>query len=358
MLLALGVGVWVVAGVPRIAEVLQREANFRDLVWVFLYLGFLAAFLTSMRNRGVRARRFAVVQSACALGLLWAGMPHFEGALLAVVGAQALLVSPWPVALTWVTGQGILLLLTVLPSHEPLGAGKATMEYLAFSLFAMTAFALRERERSQRLALARMQAELLGTRALLKDTVTMAEQSRIRRELHDSLGHHLAVCTAQLDAALQNGVNDVRIARAREALESLTVETRQVIGGMAPRVDFHEALSKLQGSIPDLHLHLDVEAFNPTRPDVAWAAFRAVQEAITNAHRHGGAKRVRVDVRNEGDAVRLRVENDGRIPATVDEGVGLGSMRDRLASAQGTLHVVHGPPFALEIEFPSEEGQP
>lgn len=353
LLLVLGVGVWVVAGCPRISELLDLGPRPQDGLFIALYLAFVVAFLRARTTAASRERLISTVaQSASALALLTVGMPHFEGALLAVVGAQTLLVVPWSVALTWVVVQGVPLFLTVLPTHELLGATKATGEYLAFSVFAMTVFALREREREQRLALMQMQAELLGTRALLKDTVTAAEQSRIRRELHDSLGHHLAAASSHLDAVRTGSEPGLHLAQAREALDALVRESREVIRRQRPSVDPTEALSALKGAIPGVGLELDVKVLSQARTDVAWAAFRAVQEGLTNAHKHGRASKVSVRARR-GDAGRLhlRIENDGGSGPRYQEGVGLGGMRARLDEVGGALSVDPGPPFALEITF-------
>lgn len=351
LLLALGVGVWLVAGAPRWGEILGSAPTLRDAAWTVVWAAFLVFFAVAQRHRGTAWARGATgLQSGCALALLPLGMPHFEGALLAVVGAQTLLVVPWAWALTWVGGQAIPLFATILPSHAPLGATKATGEYLAFSLFAMTAFALRDRERRQRERLMRVQAELLGTRSLLRDTVAMAEQDRIRRELHDAFGHHLSATSGYLDAARRGGAHDA-LERAREALDRLIAESRATLRGLRPEVDLEEALSSLQGSIPGVELVLDLAEVRTDRPELAWAVFRAAQEAMTNAHRHGGATRVRVTGRSAGDELRVDIENDGAPAPALTEGLGLSGMRSRLAELDGALEIDPGPPFTLRLRF-------
>ncbi|MEL6188566.1 MAG: histidine kinase, partial [Myxococcota bacterium] len=355
LLFLLAIGVWVVAGSPRLSAIVHAGVNGTDLLWGLLYLGFLYALVRAMRSHDPRRKlNFTLLQSAFAIAILPTGMPHFEGALLSVVGAQTLLVTSPRWALAWVVGQAMPLFATILPSHDLLGAAKATGEYLAFSIFAMTAFALRERERRQRLALSRMQAELLGTQSLLRDTVAMAEQGRIRRELHDSLGHHLAVASSHLDAARLRSASEEddggrdhgareHLDRARGALDALTAESRAVLGGMTPKIRLDEALETLVGALPGLIVEIDVEAFAEERPDVLWTVFRAVQEGVTNAHKHGRARTVRVFGRSDADGLRLTIENDGAaMPApgaapsgapaagAAPEGVGLRSMRERV----------------------------
>lgn len=357
LLFLLAIGVWAVAGSPRLSQIWEAGPSPADWVWGLLYGAFFLALMGAMASRPpARKLAFTVLQSLLALGLLAAGMPHFEGALLAVVGAQTLLVAPPAWAMTWVIGQSIPLFATILPTHALLGSAKATGEYLAFSLFAMTAFALRESERQQRLALARMQAELLGTQTLLRDTVAMAEQGRIRRELHDSLGHHLAVASTHLDMARnqEEAADTQHLDKARTALDDLTADSRAVLGGMTPRIRLEEALRTLTGALPLMSVELDVKAFAQERPDVLWAVFRAVQEGITNAHKHAGARRVRVGSHTEASARVLTIENDSGKIASLREGVGLGSMRERVTAVGGTLEVDPGPPFRLQLRFPTQ----
>lgn len=356
LLVALGVGVWAVVSTPRAFGILDEGLQGpRDAAWVAVDLAFPVLFVGALRTRQRRrALAFTLGQSVLALALLPLGMPHFEGALLAVVGAQTLLVVSAPLAVAWIALQGGPLFVTILPTHEPLGAAKATGEYLAFSVFAMLAFGLRERERAGRRALLRLQAELLGTRALLRETVALAEQQRIRRELHDALGHHLASAAAHLDAARRGAVGD-HLERARLALDALVRESRGVITGEAERVDLEAALGALKGAIPGLRLELRLDGLEDLGPDAAWVIFRAVQEGLTNAHKHGSATEVRVRTRRNGPEIILSIENDGGPAGPVREGIGLRSMRERVEASGGCLEVEPGPPFALVIRLPALE---
>src|SRR6185295_15596366 len=127
-------------------------------------------------------------QSALAVLLAIVGMPHFEGALLAVVAAQAPSVVRPSLAVSWALGQAAVLFPIILPTHGTLGSFKATGEYLAFSAFAMAVVALREREAAARRELASSHAALLGMHSLLVDDTRLAERQRLAREVHDAIG--------------------------------------------------------------------------------------------------------------------------------------------------------------------------
>jgi len=88
-------------------------------------------------------------------------------------------------------------------------------------------------------------------------------------------------------------------------------------------------------------------------PPVELVLFRALQESLTNVHRHSGAKRAEVSLRTTGNRVVLRVKDDGHgMPATalrsvrengVGAGVGLAGMTERIREIGGRLEVNSSP---------------
>jgi signal transduction histidine kinase len=81
--------------------------------------------------------------------------------------------------------------------------------------------------------------------------------------------------------------------------------------------------------------------------DVETGLFRNVQEALTNVHRHSGAKAVHVKISDADGHLTLSIQDDGRgippdalqIPPNGTQGVGLSSMRERSALLGGTFHL-------------------
>jgi len=324
-----------------------------DVAWLTAYLAFGVCLGLALRARERSWRlAFTLAQTALALVLLRLGMPHFQGALFAVVAAQTGRVVRPRVAWPWMLAQGIPLFITVLPSHEWLGATKATLEYAAFSAFAMIMFELRERERNHRLALVAVHAELLGTRALLRESAAAAVQNRIQRELHDGLGHHLTKLSVCLDEATRTGSKE-SLAQARLALDALRSDSREAVAGMRGNIALGKALDALTGAIPGMHVALDIGPLTDVGHDAAWAIFRFVQEAITNAHTHGRAKTVNVRARRDDETWELRIDDDGRgASPPVVFGGGLRGMKERLESVGASFVVETSPAFALVARFP------
>ncbi|MDQ3030866.1 MAG: histidine kinase [Myxococcota bacterium] len=343
---------WIVAGAPRIAEMAEPgPPDAAAMAWIALYAAFGICAALALRARSDRAALgWTLAESAIAIALLALGMPHFEGALLALVGAQARLVVPLRVALVWIALQAVPLFVAILPSHELLGALKATVEYTAFASFAAVLFDLRHAERARRLELSQIHAELLGTRALLAETARFAEQRRIGRELHDVVGHHLVALSMHLDRV---GTDPSAIERARETLDAVRDDARELLAGMDATIDLGAAFRALAGATPAMRVRIEAEALEGIGPEPAWAVFRCVQEALTNAWKHGRAREVVVRCSIEGEQARVRIENDGDpIARAQGPGRGLRGMRERLAAIGGELAVEAEGRFALVLTIP------
>ncbi len=184
---------------------------------------------------------------------------------------------------------------------------------------------------------------------------TLAERTRLSRELHDTMLQSLAGIALQVQAIARQCLPDASGQRSqllalRREVEEYIREARQAILNL--RSPMLEA-SGLAGALTEIGRRAVVP---PTRfelsadPIAAEAVtegelLRIGQEAITNAVRHAGATRIRVEMRQEADRIRLRVTDDGRGFA-VDAGTaghsgryGLLGMQERAARLGGRLTV-------------------
>ncbi|MBO0829465.1 MAG: sensor histidine kinase [Streptosporangiales bacterium] len=179
-----------------------------------------------------------------------------------------------------------------------------------------------------------------------------AERLRIAREVHDTVAHAIAVINVQ--AGVGGHVLDRRPDRAREALGTIertsaralhelrgTLGVLRAHGGQAEAgLDRLPELAELAGSA-GLQVSVDADTAGPVPREVEHAAYRIVQEAITNAIRHAGPATVAVSVVARPDGLRVRVTDDGcGVPAGTDrEGAGRGitGMRERAELLGGDL---------------------
>lgn len=183
-----------------------------------------------------------------------------------------------------------------------------------------------------------------------------AERRRVARELHDVASHHLTVAALQAGAArLQLGLDrDV----AMQALSSAEHAGRAALGDLRPLLDLlggahatdlapQPGLAELprllrQVTAAGLDVRLTVDGdlpVLPPGPDLV--AYRVVQEALTNALRHGkGSAGLHLGSWTAEDAVQLRITVDnpvGMRPALASGGHGLVGLAERLALYGGSL---------------------
>ncbi|MFI1561723.1 sensor histidine kinase [Streptomyces sp. NPDC020490] len=178
------------------------------------------------------------------------------------------------------------------------------------------------------------------------------ERLRIARELHDVLAHSISVIHVQAGVGL--ALLDTDPEQARTALTTIKTASKEALGevrqvldtlrtpGDAPRAPAPglARLPELVRQAASAGLTVTVEGEPPRlAPGTDLAAFRIVQEALTNVVRHSGSREARVRVQRDGRALRLRVDDDG--PATGADaggsGNGLAGMRERAAALGGTI---------------------
>lgn len=181
------------------------------------------------------------------------------------------------------------------------------------------------------------------------------EQERVARELHDGLMQHVAVIGAELEGLRESVRNPPefthRLTGVREELEDLGESMRLLARAMHPtavdRAGLLPALQLLANEFrtsAGLEIEFDVQGVVPAlERDTALTLYRVAQEALRNVVRHSGTTRAQVMLVASADTMTLMIADQGRgIPpdqANGGAGLGLRSMRERLAIVHGTLAV-------------------
>lgn len=177
------------------------------------------------------------------------------------------------------------------------------------------------------------------------------ERRRLRRDLHDGLGPVLTGIAFRADAAgnLLHADPDRASAVLRELRASATDaigDVRRLVYALRPPAldelglvgALRRHVEQFAGGLPAVAVHAP-ESLPPLRAAVEVAAYRIAVEAITNAVRHAGANRVDVHVSccRAPESLTLGVTDDGQGDRDWVAGVGLTSMRERIAELGGTL---------------------
>jgi signal transduction histidine kinase len=205
----------------------------------------------------------------------------------------------------------------------------------------------------------------------LRRSIEASERERRRwaRELHDQTLQDMAALRVLLSAARRRGTPETLAAAVDDAVERLGEgidELRAIITDLRPaaldELGIKAAIEALVERVRaasgapqiDLHLDLDYEAGrHPDRPSAAIenTVYRLVQEAMTNAVKHAGARHVGISLVEHGGSVRAHVRDDGAgfDPDRRADGFGLIGIRERLALVGGTLEITSRPGEGTEI---------
>ncbi|AXL88345.1 two-component sensor histidine kinase [Streptomyces sp. CB09001] len=204
--------------------------------------------------------------------------------------------------------------------------------------------------------------EELATRAVAE------ERLRFSRDLHDLLGHTLSVIVVKSEAARRLAPRDLDAALTQITdIESVgrqaLTEVREAVTGYREG-SLGTELDRARSALSAADVAPVVRRSGPPLPPQAEALLGwVVREAVTNVVRHSGASRCEIAVAGSADRVRLTVTDNGTgaAPSTQGPGTGLTGLRERLATAGGSLTAGVDPRggFSVTAELPVlAEGKP
>ncbi|HTF08952.1 MAG TPA: sensor histidine kinase [Asanoa sp.] len=235
-------------------------------------------------------------------------------------------------------------LLTLIPVFLFVGPANAWGVSALFLLVLIAGDVIRRRRQSERLLSERLAEQEEQSELEKARRAVLEERTRIAREMHDVVAHHMSMIAVQAETApfrvpgMDDPVRQEFVSIAGSARAAMT-DMRRLLGVL--RSETAPALTAPQPGLADIAELVETArragvpiTLHGTVPDeegpFALAAYRIVQEALANAARHAPGAAVRVAVTRDDDAVALRVENDP--PATPTEpgdGHGIAGMRER-----------------------------
>jgi signal transduction histidine kinase len=361
---------------------------------VLAVFGLLIGAVLQMRAWGVRTGLVAVLAAVQVAPLVWAGRAPLAAWRLMALGlaastllgyGQGRLGWPWPagsctafvlvlfavaagcgrrlaVTVGVLTGVGVVLP-TLFTAHLPPGVALLVLGGVGGIV------ALGDSVRARRGA----QQEL--RRELARHAV-QEERSRMARELHDVVAHHMSMVAVQAEAAPHRIADLPEPARAtfgviRGAAREALAELRRLVGVLRDETEPAERLpqpgldrvAELVEGARRAGVPAELRVVGSPRPlsaGVDLSAYRIVQEGLSNASRHAPGAPTTVELCYGSGALHVRVANS-RPPSTrrhgafEDSGHGLVGMRERVAMLGGVLHVGPRPDggFAVEATLPT-----
>ena len=291
--------------------------------------------------------------------LVLSGPAYGNLAVLASIYAMAAYAASWASRGGLALGlAGALVCAVRFFSGTGLGAVVLLSAFIGFMVLASWSLgSLRRSQRQNEVALVERARLLENERDNESRLAATAERQRIAREMHDVVAHSLSVIIAQADGGRYAADADPTI--AAKVLETISGTGRQALADMrnllgvlrqgpgdelAPQPDAR-MIPELVDQVRTSGLEVEAEVLGPPRelpPAIGLAAYRIVQESLTNVLKHAGPRaRTRVVVRWDDDALRLDVEDDGHGAASMVQpspgGQGLLGMSERARLHGGSV---------------------
>jgi two-component system, NarL family, sensor histidine kinase DesK len=188
----------------------------------------------------------------------------------------------------------------------------------------------------------------------------MAERERIGRDLHDLLGHTLSVITLKAELAsklIDKNASFDRIKQEIKQVEDLSRDTlsqvRDAIKGYRETTINHEAQQgKVAAKAANIDIEIDLQPLNIDADTHAQLGL-IVREAITNIIRHSTGQKATIQLNQIGEQLQLVISSSGAMDSS-KEGTGFISMRQRIASLNGTMDLQKEPNVVLMFSCPTK----
>jgi signal transduction histidine kinase len=343
----------------------QPDRRPLDLLAFVLLLSGPAALALMTRARVPAVTVTVGVATAAYLVL---GYPYGPVVLSLVVALVAAVLTGHRLV-AWLVAGGVLLAHGLATALDPdrgwsWAAATATLAWALLVLaLAEVGRVRRERALSHRRALAEQRRRRAGE-----------DRLRIAQELHDVVAHHMSLINVQASVALHlRGTHPEQVDEALRVIKGASkealVELRSLIevlregDGPAPRhpaaslAALDDLVERTRYAGLDLTTHVTGTP-EPLPPGVELAAYRVVQESVTNVVRHSGADRAEITVEHRPGRLVVAVDDDGSgagDPGALTEGNGIRGMRERAAPLRGEVRLERSPLGGLRVvaSFPT-----
>ncbi|MFB7169640.1 sensor histidine kinase [Streptomyces sp. NPDC056254] len=237
----------------------------------------------------------------------------------------------------------------------------STLMFLAVTVMPGLASRYWSQRRTLLAALHERNGQLLRERAMVAGQARLRERQRIAQDMHDSLGHQLALISVhtgalEVDPELTDRQKEA-VGVLRQASVSAMHELREVVGILRDGVEAPPPVEEAQpaargvagiAGVVEAARGAGTEVRMTTsgrpRPLVAacdHAAYRIVQEALTNAYKHAPGAAITVELRYEDDSLVVEIANGpsaGPGEGVVSGGQGLTGLRERARLVGGMVH--------------------
>ncbi|MEH8020297.1 sensor histidine kinase [Rheinheimera metallidurans] len=307
------------------------------LLWLQLLVAFALLWLLPARNF-----EFVII-----LTVIWAAMlPFVMRTALALLLALSV-IALWYCIVAWQSGKAVWI---------------TALLYGSFHLFAVLVQSASRDAEAAKEELEQKHQQLQATQQLLQAASRQSERTRIARNLHDVVGHHLTALTIQLQVAghLTDGEAKLQVDKCHQLAKLLLADVREAVSTMRQFADMAllDALQPLVSLLPEkLAVTLQIPAdimLNDLQQ--AQHLLCIVQEVLSNSLKHSGASEIQLNATVNDGKLHLTIFDNGRLPASWQPGNGIKGIQERLAECGGSLTLsARQQAMQLSITLPYKE---
>jgi len=230
-------------------------------------------------------------------------------------------------------------------------------------------FALYYKEEEERKD--RLYQELLDTHKKLKEytykveeLTAVEERNRIARDIHDTLGHSMTAIIMEMeiiDRILDKDLNEAKtlLAKTKKSAREGLVKIREVVETLKPDDRISQGIESIKELIEDFSRRTGVEIelqvvgnLLRTSPPINATLYRAIQESITNAVRHGKATIIDIKIEFQKEKMEFYIHNNGLCPKEIIEGYGIKGMKERIEALNGKVEFEGNESFTIKGFLP------
>ena len=199
--------------------------------------------------------------------------------------------------------------------------------------------------------------ELRATQTLLTEASKQSERTRIARNIHDLVGHHLTALTIQLQVAERKSEGQVKtlIERSQQVAKLLLADVREAVNDIrsTAAIDVKSALLALQLNSQDKQVVFNIDDLTVTDVATAETLLLIAKEAITNFFRHSNGNTLTIELSSNED-IEMRIADSGTIKQSLRPGNGLRGMVERVTELKGQLRIHDQPTLTITAILPKE----
>ena len=220
--------------------------------------------------------------------------------------------------------------------------------FWTFNLFALVVMNTTRNESLAREKSEALNRELIATQTLLSEATKQAERTRIARNIHDLLGHHLTALTINLQVAQRTSEGAVHenIKQCHSLAKLLLSDVREAVSEIRDRsaIEIKQALQALINNVPQLKIKLNIvdeAVINDVR--VADVLLRCTQESITNTLKHSHATELTIDITHAEHVIHLTIIDNAHSKTIepLQKGHGLKGIEERVNDLGGCVEFKH-----------------